>query len=202
VSAAAATRPKFAEASRSLLRDTVLDAAGELMSENAWEDVTMAAIAKQAGVSRQTLYNEFGSRLELAQTYVLREADRFLVAVEAAVNASGPAPREALNAALDVFLSNAETHPVIRAITVGEGGDELVTLVTTRAGGLVADVTERLAKLLTTKWPELGLADARLVSETLARLAISYAALPAESPKGTAESVTRVLGPFVDELVG
>ena len=35
----------------------------------------MAQIARTAGVSRQTLYNEFGSRPEFAEVYVLREAD-------------------------------------------------------------------------------------------------------------------------------
>jgi AcrR family transcriptional regulator len=184
-----------------LLRDTIIDAVEELLAERAWEDVTMAAIAGRAGVSRQTLYNEFGSRLELAQAYVLREADRFVTAVEAAVHASGPDPRAALRAALDVFLPAAASHPVIRAITIGEGGDELVTLVTTRAGGLVETVTERLAELLTGKWDGLALRDARLVSETLVRLAISYAALPAGSPERTSDAVTTVLGPYLDELV-
>ncbi len=194
-------RPSFAEAREALLRQTILDAVAELVAERTWEDVTMAAIAGRAGVSRQTLYNEFGSRLELAQAYVMREADRFLTAVEEAVRANGDDPHSALKAALDVFLPAAASHPVIRAITVGEGGDELVTLVTTRAGGLVERVTERLAELLSEKWPGLAPADARLVSETLARLAISYAALPSSSPAKTAADVTRVLGPFLDELV-
>ena len=45
----------------------------------------MADIAVAAGVSRQTLYKEFGSREEFAQVLVMREAERFLDAVEQAV---------------------------------------------------------------------------------------------------------------------
>ena len=194
-------RAPFTEVRGALLRDTVIDAVAELVSERQWEDVTMAAVAGRAGVSRQTLYNEFGSRLELAQTYVMREADRFLAAIEAALAESGDQPRDALRAALGVFLAGAAEHPVLRAIALGEGGDELVTLVTTRAGGLVADVTTRLSDLLTSKWRGLRSADARLVSETLTRLAISYAALPAARPEDTVESVTTVLGPYLDDLV-
>ena len=37
-----APKPRFAEASRTLLRDTVLDAVGELLADRAWADVTMA----------------------------------------------------------------------------------------------------------------------------------------------------------------
>ena len=43
----------------------------------------MADVARAAGVSRQTLYNEFGAAAELAQAFVLREADLFLDAVQA-----------------------------------------------------------------------------------------------------------------------
>ena len=74
--------PPYAVAARALLRDSLLDAAGTLLRDRSWGEVTMAEVARAAGVSRQTLYNEFGSRPEFAQAYVLREADRFIAAVE------------------------------------------------------------------------------------------------------------------------
>ena len=49
-------------AARRLLHDMLLDAARELLSQRHWPDVTMAEVAGRAGVSRQTLYNEFRSR--------------------------------------------------------------------------------------------------------------------------------------------
>lgn len=78
-------RPRFPEAARELLRNTLLDSAAELMREYRWSEISMAAIASRAGVSRQTLYKQFGSREEFAQWFVLREADRFLTQVEAAI---------------------------------------------------------------------------------------------------------------------
>ncbi|MGH7436189.1 MAG: TetR/AcrR family transcriptional regulator, partial [Polyangiaceae bacterium] len=66
-----ANRPKFAEATRALLRETLLGAATDLLREYKWSEVSMAAVAERAGVSRQTLYNEFGSRDEFAQSYVM-----------------------------------------------------------------------------------------------------------------------------------
>ena len=79
---APAVKPRFAEASKTLLRDTVLDAAHELLADRTWADVTMGEVAERAGVSRQTVYNTFGDRDGLSQAYVIREADRFLAVVE------------------------------------------------------------------------------------------------------------------------
>ena len=72
-------------AARALLRDTLLDAVGTLLDERGWSDVPMAEVARRAGVSRQTLYNEFGDRTGLAAAYVLREAQSFLADVEEAI---------------------------------------------------------------------------------------------------------------------
>ena len=47
---------------RSLLRERLLDAAAGVFSEDGWRRLTMAKVAERAGVSRQTVYNEFGSR--------------------------------------------------------------------------------------------------------------------------------------------
>jgi AcrR family transcriptional regulator len=201
VTPAATPRPAFAHASRGLLRETVLDAVGELAAERPWSQVTMGDVAERAGVSRQTLYNSFGSRQDLAQAYVIREADRFLDAITEAVRDAAPDPRAALRAAAEIFLAAAETHPVIRAVAASESGDELLPLLTTRGGPLVGEVTERLASLLVETWRGLDRGQAFAVADTLVRLAISHAALPGARPAETAESLSRVLGPYLDHLV-
>jgi len=196
----AAVRPSFAAASRDLLRETVLDAVGRLAAERPWSEVKMADVAEAAGVSRQTLYNSFGSRQEMAQAYVLREADNFLVAVTAAVHANAPDARAALRGALEIFLTAAETHPVIRSVVASDAvGDELLPLLTTRGGPLVTEITDRLAELFTQIWSGVPEPDIRMVADTLVRLAISHAALPSAPPAQTAEDVAQVLGPAIDE---
>ncbi len=196
----AATRPSYARASRSLLRDSVLDAVGELLAADAWSDVTMAEVAARAGVSRQTLYNAFGSREELAQAYLLREAERFLAAIEDAVVANVDDPRRALVSAGELFLSLVSTHPMVRAISRQEG-DELVALATTRGGALLGAMTDRLAELIGANWAGVDPAGARLLSATLVRLAISHAVLPTGAPERTATEIGRILGPYIDELL-
>jgi AcrR family transcriptional regulator len=202
LSAGAAPGPApHAELARTLLRERVLDAVGELLRDSPWAQVKMAEVAVRAGVSRQTLYNAFGSRQDLAREYVGREAERFLAAVDVAIAEHAAEAREALEAALEVFLVAAADHPLIRAITSTDGAEELLPLVTTRGGPLVEGVTEHLAATLVRTWPRLRRPDAGLVADALVRLAISYAALPAGDPRATAAAIARVLGPSVDELL-
>jgi AcrR family transcriptional regulator len=193
-------RPTYAEAARALLRDTLLDAAGDLMRERGWAETTMAEVATAAGVSRQTLYHEFGSRNEFAQAYVLRETGRFVASVETAVSSRTGDPRAALVAAFEVFLAAAAGHPLIRAIVSGDGNDGLLALVTIQ-GPVLGLATERLAALVTASWPQVDAARARLVADCLVRLAISHAALPGGPPESGAAAVGEVLGPYLEQVV-
>ena len=188
----------LAALTRGLLRDRVLDAVGELLSDRPWAQVTMSEVADHAGVSRQTLYNAFGSRLALAEAYVGREADRFMAAVDVAVRGHAGAPRRALAAALEIFLAAAGRHPLVRAITSTDGSEELLPLVTTRGGPLLERATRHLTDLLIDTWPQVRAAQAEPVADALVRLAISYAALPAGEPAETARTIAEILGPSID----
>jgi AcrR family transcriptional regulator len=188
-------------AARELLRNTLLDAARDLLQQRPWSEVTMADIAGAAGVSRQTLYNEFGSRDEFAQELVMREGDRFLVAVEEAVRARVESPRRALEAAFDVFLTAAAENPLVRTAIFDAGGEGLLPMVTTQGQPVVERAAERLAALITVSWQGVDAGDAALLAEALVRLAISYATLPKGPANMTAASVVELLGPFIDEAV-
>src|SRR5690606_11757664 len=63
-------------------RDVLLDRAAEVTCGPGWSTITMAKLADAAGVSRQTVYNEFGSKSGLAEALVMRELRRFLAVVE------------------------------------------------------------------------------------------------------------------------
>lgn len=197
----AGQRVPYSVAARELLRNTLLDAACHELDERRWADITMADIALAAGVSRQTLYKEFGSREEFAQVLVLREADRFLDAVEEAVSSRLKDPARALAAAFDVFLTAAAENPLLRAIVREEGAEELLALITTQGKPLVEQAADRLTAVMVAGWPLIRQTDAELLSECLVRLAISYAALPKGPASMTAASVAKLLGPFVERLV-
>ncbi len=191
----------YALAARELLRTTLLDAAHDLLRDRSWREVTMADVAAAAGVSRQTLYKEFGSREEFAQAYVLKEGDRFLTAVERAIRENAGDAGLALREAFDVFLEGAREDPLVRAVVSGQG-DELLPLVTTQGQPLVERATERLCGVIAETWPHASDADALLLAECLVRLAISHAALPVGPAQMDGAAVTRLLGPFVEQALG
>lgn len=196
------TPTPYVVAARDLLRTTVLDAVREHLQTRSWSEVRMADVAKFAGVSRQTLYNEFGSRGELAQAFVLREADRFIDRVQDAVRENLDEPVAALGAAFDAFLRAAASDPFVRTLLGGDGGDELLPLVTTQGEPLLERATTRLSDLLFEGWPDLDRSDVALLAETVVRLAISYAALPTSPAGMTGQSVAVLLGPFVEQAIG
>jgi AcrR family transcriptional regulator len=191
----------YAVAARELLRNTLLDGASNELSARPWSEITMSEIARAAGVSRQTVYNEFGSRAVFAQALVLREAARFIDAVQSTIAANAGDPRVALQATFELFLTVAAENPLVSAIVSGDGADELIALFTTRGETLVEMASARLTEVLLASWPVVPREEAELLGETLVRLAISYAALPKGSPGETAENVASLLGPYVRRLV-
>jgi AcrR family transcriptional regulator len=195
------SRPSYADATRGLLRERLLDAADELLVESDWAAITMAAVARRAGVSRQTLYNEFGSRQEFAQAYVLREADRFLRSAEHAIADHRHDPEAALAAAFSGFLTAAADNPLVRAMVAGDPGSGLVALVTTRGGLVLGAASERLAAFFVATWPQLPDREARVTAECVVRLAISHALLPAASAEIAGGSVAALLGPYLEQLI-
>jgi AcrR family transcriptional regulator len=194
-------RVPYAVAARDLLRNTLLDGANRELGGRPWSEITMSDIARAAGVSRQTLYNEFGSRAEFAQELVLREAGRFIDAVQSTIAVNAEDPRVALRATFELFLTVAAENPLVSTFVSGDGADELIALFTTRGETLVETAAARLTEVLLASWPVVAVRDAELLGECLVRLAISYAALPKGEPAETAKAVASLLGPYVQRLV-
>jgi AcrR family transcriptional regulator len=187
-------------AARRLLRDTLLDAARELLAQRQWSEITMADIARAAGVSRQTLYNEFGSRDEFAQAFVLHEEARLIAAVEATIRAHLDDPAQALTHAFDVFLIAAAEDPLIRRILSEDGTDGMLPLITTRGRPVIEGAVADLGAIILSCWPRVQRVDVELLSECLVRLAISYVMLPSGPTTMTAQSVATLLGPHIDQI--
>jgi AcrR family transcriptional regulator len=187
-------------AARRLLRDTLLDAARELLVERQWSQITMADIARAAGVSRQTLYNELRSRDEFVQSLVLREEARLIAAVEATIRAQLDDPVQALSQAFNVFLIAAAEDPLIRRVLSEDGTDGLLPLITTRGRPVIEGAVADLGAIIISCWPHVQRAQVKLLSECLVRLAISYVMLPSGPTTMTATSIATLLGPHIDQI--
>ncbi|WP_121702861.1 TetR/AcrR family transcriptional regulator [Streptomyces sp. E5N298] len=99
-------------------RESLLDAAYTALARRPWSAVRMVDVAASAGVSRQTLYNEFGSKDGLARALVRREADGYLAGVERALSGASD-PRERLTATAEWMMSAAHDNALVRAMLTG-----------------------------------------------------------------------------------
>ena len=99
-------------------RESLLDAAYTALARRPWSAVRMVDVAAAAGVSRQTLYNEFGSKEGLARALVRREADGYLAGVERALATHSDA-RDRLTATAEWTASTARENALVRAMLTG-----------------------------------------------------------------------------------
>ncbi|MFI0999188.1 TetR/AcrR family transcriptional regulator [Streptomyces galbus] len=107
-------------------RESLLDAAFAALTRRPWSTVRMVDVAAAAGVSRQTLYNEFGSKDGLARALVRREADGYLAGVERALAGHGDA-RERLTATAEWTVTAAHDNALVRALLTGCWSERLPT---------------------------------------------------------------------------
>ena len=129
-------------------RQRIVTAAIALTAAEGWAAVTMGRLADDAGVSRQTVYNEVGSKAGLAEAMVLTELDRFLGLVDRGFEAHPESLRAALRSAVRGVLREAAANDLLRAV-VAPGGGDLLPPLTTDAGALLhaakSVVHERIA---------------------------------------------------------
>ncbi|MFI1254091.1 TetR/AcrR family transcriptional regulator [Streptomyces netropsis] len=114
-------------------RELLLDAAFVALAARPWSGVRMVDVAAAAGVSRQTLYNEFGGKDGLGRALVRREADAFLAGVErtlveAAARGVGD-PGDHCAAVALWTLRTARTNPLVRAVLTGCRSERLPATV-------------------------------------------------------------------------
>jgi len=194
-------RVAYRDAVRQLLRDRLLDAGREQLRERAWAQVTMAEIATAAGVSRQTLYNEFGTRDEFGQALVIREGSRLLDAVEQTIAAHAKDPLAALTAGLERFLTSATSDPFVRLLLGDDGTGGLLPLLTTQSRPVLEWASGRVAATIRAQWPEAASVDLDGLADTLVRLAISHVTAPRDTPARTAAAITGLLGPSIERML-
>ncbi len=201
VPVAQASPKPYRAAARQLLHDTFFDAVRELLRERPWAQITMAEVARAAGVSRQTLYKEFGSRDQFAQAFTIREGGRFLEAVERAIEGRLDDPRAAIEAGLQVFLSAASKDPLVELLLADDGTGGMLPLVTTQSGPVLVWASARLAEAMRAGWPHAREENLELLADTFVRLAISYVTMPRRSPRESATAAATLLAPYIEQAI-
>ncbi|NMO01788.1 TetR/AcrR family transcriptional regulator [Gordonia sp. TBRC 11910] len=191
------SRPTYAQASKALLRNSLLDALRDLLVDRDWSAITMTHVAKAAGVSRQTVYNEFGSRYGLAQAYALRIAGTFATHVSVAIEENVDDIHGALYAGFSDFFARSGEDPIIRSLLAGDANIDLLKLITTDAAPLITTASNTLTTSFTTSWLQLAEVDAVRIARAVTRMAMSYVAMPPEGDRDVASDLAEVMGPAI-----
>jgi AcrR family transcriptional regulator len=127
-------------------RDILLEAAGEAVASRPWSEVRMVDVSARAGVSRQTLYNEFGSKEGLGTALLHRRVDALLDGAALAVAGrarAGGGPAECCVTAAGHVLRTARADPLVRAALTGCWG----AVMTFPAASMPRPPTELAAEL-------------------------------------------------------
>ena len=183
------------------IRDRLVDAAFEVTCDSGWSDVTMAGLGAMVGVSRQTVYNELGSKPALGQALVLRELDRFLAVVATELDRHDDVV-SAIRSAAEQILLMAWDNPLLHAVlsSAHGGTNDLLPLLTTQSEPLIEAATAVISERVPARYPDLGLAGRELevALDTIVRLVLSHVMQPSGAPAEVAGDIAwisaRVLG--------
>jgi AcrR family transcriptional regulator len=189
------------------VRERLIEAAAEITGESGWASVTMGKVAGRAGFSRQTVYNELGSKPALGQAMVMRELDRFLAVVEEELDSHDDLV-EAIRSAADRILRMARENPLLDAVLAsahgvsrGERGsdNDLLPFLTTDAAPLISAATAVIAQRLPVRFPDTGLDDveAQIAIDSVVRLVLSHVMQPGEDPSRTADAIAWIVARVV-----
>lgn len=193
-----AQRVPYAEASRALLRDSILDGMRELLLKRDWSSITLSAVAQAAGISRQTIYNEFGSRQGLAQGYALRLADRLVDAVDDSIQGNVGDIYAAFLEGFRSFFTESAADPLVISLLTGTTKPDLLQLITTDSAPIITRCSERLTSTFMDSWVRASEEDAGVLARAIVRLCMSYVSMPPEADHDVARDLARLMSPFAE----
>jgi AcrR family transcriptional regulator len=171
--------------------ERVVAAAAELTLEAGWAGVTMGKLAERVGVSRQTVYNEVGSKPQLAEEMVLAELAKFLAEVDAAFDRHPDDLVAAIRAASRGVLELAGANALLQAVVSASYGaeTELLPLLTTRNDALVLAATQAVAARVATYDVRIDARHLDAAIDMVVRLVLSHVVHPIGSPADTADDI-------------
>ncbi len=193
-----AQRVPYAEASRVLLRDSILDGMREQLLVRDWSSITLTDVARAAGISRQTIYNEFGSRQGLAEGYALRLADRLVDAVAHAINRNVGQVYDAFLEGFRAFFAESASDPLVISLLTGAAKPDLLQIITIGSGPIISRCSTRLQETFQSSWIRSSDEDAGVLARAIVRLAMSYVSMPPEADHDVARDLARLMSPFAE----
>ncbi|MFR9753168.1 TetR/AcrR family transcriptional regulator [Nocardia sp. 004] len=163
---------------------------------------SMGEIARRAGVSPATLYRRFESKNDLVEAVSVREAQRFVTAIDTQIRTVSGTEAQLVEIFV-AFIGAIAGNELLRRLLRTEP-DLILPRLTTDAGPILAVGRDYLAeKLRELRDTSIGYdVDADLVAEIMARLALSLALtpdglIPVADQEAAREFARRTLLPMV-----
>ncbi|MGO4254981.1 TetR family transcriptional regulator [Marmoricola sp. RAF53] len=175
-------------------RERLIVEAADLTKAGGWQAITMAKLADRVGVSRQTVYNEIGSKQQLAEAMIMRELEVFLRSVDAAFTDHPDNLVTAIRQAAYAVLSNARNNPLLHAVLSASHGAEsqLLPLLTTQVEPII-DAAHGLIRGHLESY-DVPLDESRVdaLVDMVIRLVLSHVTAPTRSPDQTADDIAYI----------
>jgi AcrR family transcriptional regulator len=186
--------PRTRAGARAITRDRLIDAAVELTIHQGWGTVTMAKLAEHAQVSRQTVYNEIGTKAELAEAMILREVERLLDCLTRAFEAYPDDVVRAIHDASYAVMQRAEGNELLRAIVCATHGadTQLLPLLTSHSIGLLGVTRGLVRENLEPSHLDRNAGRLDTAIDTVVRVMLSHVMQPSYEPGPTADCVAWV----------
>lgn len=180
-------------------RGRILDAMRDLLETEAWSGISLADVARQSGLSRQTVYNEFGSRAGLTLGYAVRLAgDIVAEQVEAAIHRNVGDAHAAFVEGFESFFVAAAADPFVRSLLGEDQRPELLRFLGAEGAGLADAAAQRLGAAYQRGWVDGSEEEAMVLARAVVRMCLSYLALPPEPGRDIAADLASVFAPYAD----
>lgn len=190
------------EAFRREVRERALAVAREQTLKHGWQRVRFVEVADAVGVSRPTMYSEFGNKAGLARALVADEVEKFLIGLVNEMNAHEDDLTAAAKAALTYVVVKAHENPLIHAVFTNAGDSDLLLLVTAETEPVLMNAVSIITAWINLQFPEIQHPLTDEMIESLVRLVISHLVQPTHTVEETIAMLGRLIDMFIPVLLG
>ncbi len=159
----------------------------------------MADVAREAKMSRQTLYSAFGNRQGLAKAYSLQLAETFAGAMRKEIEEHPGDIVTGLSEGIQAFLNASAHDPLVMTLLSDTSKPDLLAIMSTEAGPLIERATQVLKPAFDDSWLHLDENVARWTAEIVARVGISFVSSPPSDVNGIVEGLATIIAPGLEQ---
>jgi len=192
---------RYREAANELRTETILDTLRDLLIESNWRKVSVSDIAARCGLSRQTIYKNFGSRDGLIRAYMLRFASGIIADLaEQELHRNVGDLQAFFTAGFERYFAAIAAEPLAVAVLREDLGPELFTQLSGYGADLVETTAHELSAIYQQSWLDIATHDSDILAQGVVRIAISYIAIRPNNTYSEAHDLGRLFAGFAQGL--